>query len=302
MRRLTTESCKPIYVGVCVLLSMIICSTPQAGEIVFTEGIEYSNPDNQHLELNLAIPKEVEGLRPAILCVHGGGFRAGQRDRWNGLVTELAEQGYVAITITYRLSPAYQFSAHVNDAKAGIRWLRANAKKYKVDPDRIGVVGDSAGGHIALFLGMTNDVRRFDTEGGNIKQSSRVSCVVSYYGPSDLTRSYEASVNAAEVLPLFLGGDLSTHRQRHIIASPLYWVTPNAVPTLMLQGSEDPYVHPDQTDYIHTRLQSVGVESKLILFEGAGHGFRGEDTVEAKNAMMAFFDKHLKNQGMAPGR
>ena len=142
----------------------------------------------------------------------------------------------------------------------------------------------------------------FDADGGNLKQSSRVSCVVSYYGPSDLSRSYEASVDAAEVLPLFLGGNLSTHRQRHIEASPLYWVTPDAPPTLMLQGSEDPYVHPDQPGYIHKKLQAVGVESELVLFEGAGHGFRDEDAVKAKSAMMAFFDKHLKNSGTAPTR
>jgi acetyl esterase/lipase len=181
-----------------------------AAEIVFEQGLEYANPDNQHLQLNLARPKESEGKLPAVVCIHGGGFRAGDRKRWDGLCKKLAERGYVAITVTYRLAPKYQFPAAVNDVKAAVRWLRANAEKYHVDPDRIAALGDSAGGHLAQFLGVTGDIAQFEGDGGNGGQSSGVTCVVNYYGPSDFTKSYGKSVDAAEVLPLFSAAISST--------------------------------------------------------------------------------------------
>src|SRR5262249_56250359 len=154
--------------------------------------------------------------------------RAGNRYGYDGLCLRLAQQGYVAATVTYRLAPKYPFPAAVNDVKEAVRWLRANASKYHIDPDRIGVTGGSAGGHLAQFLGVTADVKEFEGSGGNLDQSSRVACVVNFYGPSDFTRSYGKSVDAAEVLPLFLGGNLEKERHRHLVASPLYWVTPNA--------------------------------------------------------------------------
>ena len=202
-----------------------------AGEVVFEKGIEYSNPDNQHLQIDLARP-DGDGPYPAVICIHGGGFRAGAREGYDGLIKKLAKNGYVAVTVTYRLAPKYQFPAAVYDVKAAVRWLRANAATYHIDPNRIGATGGSAGGHLAQFLGVTAGLKQFEGEGGNPEQSSRVACVVNFYGPSDFTKSYGKSVDAAEVLPLFLGGNLEKERKRHIEASPLYWVTPDAAPTL----------------------------------------------------------------------
>ena len=122
-----------LVIAVCWLVS----SPAPAGEIVFEQGIEYSNPDGQHLQLNLARPKASQAPTPAVLCIHGGGFRAGNRDRWNPLCRELAERGYVAATVTYRLAPKYQFPAAVHDVKAAVRWLRAGATQYGIDPARI---------------------------------------------------------------------------------------------------------------------------------------------------------------------
>ena len=182
----------------------------------------------------------------------------------------------------------------MEDVKAAVRWLRANAEKYALDPDRIGVVGDSAGGHLAQFLGVTGGVSQFEGDGGNATCSSRVSCVVNYYGPSDLTKSYGKSVDAAEVLPLWLGGDATKEFHRHILASPLYWVTPGAAPTLLLQGTEDKYVNHEQAVWMRDRLKAADVEVELISFEGAGHGFKGADAEKAWKAALDFFDRHLK--------
>jgi len=185
----------------------------------------------------------------------------------------------------------------VYDVKAAVRWLRANAAKYQIDPARIGVTGDSAGGHLAQFLGVTAGLRQFEGDGGNADQSSAVVCVVNRYGPSNLLKSYDASVDAAEVLPLFLGGDRDTAHQQHVLASPLNWVTPNAAPTLLLHGTEDRYVAYEQAVWMRDRLQSSGVEVELVTLTGAGHGFKGTDADKAEQALLAFFEKHLK-----PGR
>ncbi len=265
-------------------------------DVIFETGIEYTNPDNQHLQLNLARPKTGDGPFPCILCIHGGGFRAGSREGYNGLCIRLAQQGYVALTISYRLAPKYPFPAAIHDTKAAIRWVRAHAAKFHIDPDRIGVTGGSAGGHLAQFLAVTGDVADFEGDGGNPTQSSKVKCVVNVYGPSDFTKSYGKSVDAAEVLPLFLGGNLETARAKHLRASPLYWVTPNAAPTLCIHGTEDKYVAHEQAVWLVDKLKAAGVEADLLTLEGAGHGFKGKDAETAEAALIAFFDKHLKKK------
>jgi acetyl esterase/lipase len=261
--------------------------------VTFETGVEYTNPDDQHLKLNIARPKG-DGPFPAVVCIHGGGFRAGKRESYDALAIKLAERGYVAVTVSYRLAPKYPFPAAIHDTKAAVRWLRAHAKQYRIDPDRIGTTGGSAGGHLAQFLGVTGDVKEFEGTGGHAEQSSKVKCVVNVYGPSDFTKSYGKSVDAAEVLPLFLGGNLEKARALHIKASPLYWVTPNAAPTLFIHGTEDKYVHVEQAEWIHDKLKAAAVETELLKLEGAGHGFKGKDAETAEKALFAFFDKHLK--------
>ena len=268
---------------------------PVPDTVVFEKNIEYTNPDNQHLQLNIAKPKG-NGPFPAVLLIHGGGFRAGSREGYNSQIIRLAEHGYVAATVSYRLAPKYQFPAAIHDTKAAVRWLRANAKTHHIDPDRIGVTGGSAGGHLAQFLAVTAGVKEFEGDGGNPDQSSAVKCVVNVYGPSDFTKSYGKSVDAADVLPLFLGGNLEKAKPAHIRASPLYWVTPNAAPTLCIHGTEDKYVACEQAEWIVDKLKAASVEAELLKLEGAGHGFKGKDAETAEKAMIAFFDKHLKKK------
>ena len=266
--------------------------TPPA-EIVFEKNIEYSNPDGQHLQLNMARPKNAKGPLPCVVCIHGGGFRAGKRDGYDGLIQNLARNGFAAVTVSYRLAPKYQFPAAVHDTKAAVRWVRANAAKYGIDPDRIGVTGGSAGGHLAQFLGVTPGVAEFEGDGGNPNVSSHVKCVVNVYGPSDFTKSYGKSVDAAEVLPLFLGGNLQTALPAHIRSSPLNWVTPNAAPTLCIHGTEDKYVAHEQAVWMIDRLKASGVEAQLLTLQGAGHGFKGKDAESADQALVVYFKKHL---------
>ena len=261
--------------------------------VVFDRNVEYANPDGQHLQMNIARPKFGTGPYPIVLCIHGGGFRAGSREGYNNLCLTLAQHGFVAATMSYRLAPKYQFPAAVHDTKAAVRWLRANAARFNADADRLGVTGGSAGGHLAQFLGVTAGVKEFEgTE--NPGHSSAVSCVVNVYGPSDFTKSYGKSVDAHEVLPLWLGGNLETARPKHVQSSPLNWVTPAAAPTLMIHGTEDKYVNYEQAIWMRDRLAASGVDVQLITLEGAGHGFKGADAEKADQALIAYFGKMLK--------
>ena len=293
----TARLMTPMMIGVLSLLSPVYAQETVPAGVVFEKNIEYSNPDDQHLQLNMARPKEGAGPFPAVICIHGGGFRAGTRESFNGLCLQLAERGYVAVTVSYRLAPKYQFPAAVYDVKAAVRWMRANAEKYQIDPDRIGTTGGSAGGHLAQFLGVTSGVKKFEGDGGNAEYSSSVKCVVNFYGPSDFTKSYDASVDAKDVLPLFLGGNLEQERHRHIESSPLYWVTPEAAPTLFVHGTKDAYVAHEQAEWIVERMKAADVEATLMTIEDGDHGFRtsGPDVKEnIEKARFEFFDKHLK--------
>lgn len=282
-----------ILSAVCLAgMGVAIAAVPDS--VAWHEGIEYSAPGGEPLRLNLAMPREGSGPFPAVVCIHGGGFRAGKRETHDALCKKLAERGYVAVTVSYRLAPTHPFPAAVHDVKAAVRWLRAHAGTYHVDPARIGALGDSAGGSLAQLLGVTAHVPRFDGDGGNPEQPCDVACVVNIYGANDFTRSYGRSKDAHEVLPLWFGGDLSTHRARHIEGSPLFWVTPDSAPTRCLHGTVDDHVALEQSQWLVERLEAATVPADLVVLEAAGHGFKGEDARKAERAIFEFLDSKLK--------
>ena len=277
--------------------SALIAQTaaPNIPDTVIAErDVEYSAVGGRQT-LDILRPRDGSAApRAAILLVHGGGFRAGSKEGYIPLAIKLAEHGYVAATANYRLAPRNQFPAAVHDVKAAVRFLRANAAKYNIDTGHIGTLGGSAGGHLVLMLGLTAGVEEFEGSGPNRDQSSAVQCVVDEYGPTDFTQSYSKSVDAAEVLPKFLGGDLDHERLNHIRSSPLNWVTPNAAPTLAIHGTADPYVAYEQSLWIVERLIAAGVPAELETISGAGHGFKGADALRADERAIAWFDKYLK--------
>ncbi|MEO7651098.1 MAG: alpha/beta hydrolase fold domain-containing protein [Bryobacteraceae bacterium] len=259
--------------------------------VILDHDVQYAS-SNQRLAMDIVRPR-TPGPHPTVICIHGGGFRAGRRESYLPLCIKLAQRGYVAATVSYRLAPKFQFPAPVYDVKAAVRFLRANAAKYTIDPERIGATGGSAGAHLALFLGLTGGVQEFEGFAGNLDQSSRVKCVVEYYGPTDFTKSYGKSVDAADVLPQFLGGDLEHASVAHRKASPLNWVTPGAVPILAVHGTVDRYVAYEQSQWLMDRLHAAGVEGKLETLEGSDHGLKGKDLERAEQHLFSFFDKHL---------
>lgn len=263
-------------------------------DVVVEADIDYSNVGGR-MQMDVARPRQGTAPLPAVVCIHGGGFRGGTRQRYLPIAYHLAQHGYVAAVVSYRLSPMNQFPAPVEDVKAAVRFLRANAARFQIDAERIGAVGGSAGGHLALMLGLTGGVAEFEGPGPNQDRSSRVQAVVNFYGPTDLTKSYEPgkSVDAAEVLPMFLGGGLEHNRPAHLRASPLSWVSPSAAPTLTIHGTKDNYVAYEHALWLTGRLEAAGVATKLETIEGAGHGFQGADLDRANAAMVAWFDAYL---------
>lgn len=254
---------------------------------------EYSNV-GQKLEIDIVRPASTPGPAPTVLLIHGGGFRAGNRQSYLPLAQKLAARGYVAATASYRLAPRHQFPAAVEDVKAAVRFLRANAPKFGIDPERIAAWGGSAGGHLVLMLGLTGDVAEFEGTGPNREFSSKVQAVVNYYGPTDFTQSYSKSVDAAQVLPLWLGGHLDQNRKIHQKSSPINWVTPNAAPILSVHGTKDTYVAYEHSVMLTERLLAAGAEAELETISGAGHGFKGADAEKAEAAAFAFLDRTLR--------
>ncbi len=254
--------------------------------------VEYSRV-GERVAMDIFRPK-TGGPHPVVLAIHGGGFRAGSRAGYHRFCIELAQKGFVAATASYRLAPRHQFPAAVEDVKAAVRFLRANARKYDLDPERIGATGGSAGGHLALMLGLTGQSTAFDGTGPHLEQSSRVQAVVNFYGPTDFTKSYDASVDAKDVLPQWIGNDLVHNRKQHLVASPLYHVSPLAPPILTVHGTKDTYVAYEQGQWLDERMKAAGGVHELETIEGAGHGFKGPDLARAEARLLEWFNQYLR--------
>ena len=225
---------RPVRCLLLVLFFVFFVQSIWADDAVeFRRDVEFSNPNGEHLTLDLSRPKSTEGLSPSVVCIHGGGWAKGNKAPWDAFCRTLARHGYTAVSVSYRLAPKYRFPAQLDDARAAVRWLRENADRLKVDPKRIGTIGDSAGGHLAMMLGTTGDEADFDTiEHADLSQtarqgkeampriSSRVQCVVDFYGPSDLTRTDKVLPVVEQLVTDFVGSDLEHRRRQHAAREP----------------------------------------------------------------------------------
>ncbi len=279
-------------------------------DAVTKSDVVYGEAGGEKLYLDLASPKAEKGPFPCVVALHGGAWRGGSRKDlsrpipWADLglpdggaarsfIEEVASRGYVAASVGYRLSPAHKFPAHIEDAKTAVRYLRANAKALNIDPERIGVVGFSAGGHLAALLGTTDKSAGFDT-GLYPEESSKVACVVDFFGPSDLTLYAETpGIEQAFMRPL-LGGSFAKQPELFRKASPVEYVTKSAAPFLIFHGTADfvvPYVHSAR---LNAKLKAAGVPTELVPMRNKSHGWFGEDARDSHERQMKFFAEHLK--------
>ena len=275
----------------------------QCAEVAVEQNITYGKAGDTELKLDLARP-EGDGPFSAIVFIHGGGWYQGSRTGYRGQIQEAAKKGYVAATISYRLMKFDEkkketttanpiFPAQIHDAKAAVRWLRANAERYKVDAKRIGVTGGSAGGHLSLLVGLTDSKSKLEGDGSNPDQSSRVQAVVNVFGPTNMAACHKTS-SVAWIFRLFMGGTPDESADTYKAASPVTYVSKDDPPVLSLHGDRDALVPIEQATMLDEKMKAAGASHTLIVFEGQGHGFRGEHQQKAMNAMWEFFEKHLK--------
>ena len=277
-----------------VALLLLVAAPRDSAALTVERDVVYGTAQGTPLLLDLAMPKTGNGPFPVVVFLHGGGWSEGNRQEMNHFIEGVAGLGYVGVTVAYRLVPAARFPAQLEDCKAAVRWLRANAAKYRINPKRIGVVGFSAGGHLASMLGVTGKNDGLEGAGGNPDQSSRVQAVVSFFGLTDFsTRDWPRDLENGVIEP-FLGGSFANHADEYRRASPITYVTSDAPPFLFFHGSEDKLVPVDQSKQLGEKLRNAGVFAEVNVLEGEGHGFTDAANQKAMRRMLDFLDAHLK--------
>lgn len=281
------------------------------GRIDAISGVVYSQAFERGrsvrgLKMTLFVPRTKE-KKPAVLYFPGGGFTSADHEKFLEMRYALARAGYVVAACEYRAVPN-KFPALLEDAKAAVRWMRAHASEFGVDANRIGLLGDSAGGYVVQMAGATNGEKNWDV--GDFKEvSSDVQAVVSIYGISDLTtigegignENVHASAAVTEALLLngpafkdFAGASVNADPQKAKAASPIGHVDGTEPPFLLMHGSGDKVVSPLQSKKMFEALQNKKVEAEYVLVRGAEHGDLPWYQPGVISRVVNFFDRHLK--------
>ena len=253
------------------------------------------------MQLDIYKPAEVINSLPAIVFLHGGAWRMGDKEiaAFGLPYNDMIEQGYVFVSINYRLSDEATFPTQIHDCKAAVRWIRAHSSEYNIDPEHIGVWGTSAGAHLAALLGTSAGITELEGDVGYPQYSSAVQAVCDFYGPTDLIRMSEMKEELDKESPesLMIGGPLLDNVDKVIQANPITHITPDSPPFLIVHGENDVVVPPDQSKILHEALLKAGVEAELVIAPQAIHGFIGmgtEQLNEIKQMVVDFFNSHLK--------
>lgn len=275
-------------------------------DIEIIKDIPYAKDDHVKHRLDIMRLKNApKDPMPVIVWIHGGGFRGGSKTSGYPRLLRFVRRGYLGVTIDYRFTTEKIFPAQLQDCKCAIRFLRAHAKKYNLDPDRIGVWGASAGGNLVAMLGTTGGVEEFEGDGGWQEYSSRVQAVVDYYGMTDFM-AIEELVKQGKATERFmlhdgkdsasglLGGKFWEKPDLARKASPTTYASKDDPPFLIFHGDQDPLTNWSQSELLHKTLQKAGVESEFYLVKGGKHGWGPRPDVDDR--VDAFFDKHLKRK------
>jgi len=257
--------------------------------------IVYTKAGTTELKLDLSRPAEGDGPFPAVVVIHGGAWRGGNKSDLRPLLAVFAQRGYVAISPQYRFCPKDAFPAQVYDVKAAVRWLKGNAKKFKADPDHLGAIGFSAGGHLALMLGLTGPADGLEGDVSAGAPDSRVQAVVNYFGPTDLAASDIPTISKPLVKD-FLGGTPQEKPAEAAKASPITFVSKDDAPVLTFQGTKDPLVPFNQAIKLADAMSTAGVPGRVELMVGASHGWGGAEMERTVAETFEFFDRQLKKK------
>jgi acetyl esterase/lipase len=285
-------------VGAGLVLLTLVATAVRAAEapadVVFEKDVVYGKGGGADLKLDLSRPKDAQGKKlPCVVVIHGGGWAAGDKSAHDDLTWKFAQRGYVSATVGYRFAPASAFPAQVNDVKCAVRFLRANADKYGIDPRRIGAVGFSAGAHLSMMLATMDKEDGLEGDGGWPDQPSKVQAAVSFFGPTDLAAT-DVPDRVKDILKAFIGGTPVDKPREYRQASPLTYVSPGDAPMLLFQGTRDVLVPHTQAFAMVEAMTRYNIPGRVELLIGAGHGWGGRELEHTVEQTYAFFDQYLK--------
>lgn len=268
-------------------------NAPPVPGVTMTTDIQYGTGDGTPLFLDLYKADTTKDTAPGLVLFYGGGWRQGRKDQLRSYAQYFAQHGYVVATPQYRLKEAGRWPKSVEDAKAAVRWMRAHAAENGVDPNRIGVMGNSAGAYLALMVGYTPGMPEFEGSGGNPEQSSAAQAVVDIYGPVDFT---DPARRDHELLQGYMNGPYEQNVARYEQASPVRYVTEKTPPTCVIHGTVDMLVPVGQSDLLVETLKAKGVPHLYSRIDGWPHAMDVVDDVSqhTKALIVHFFDQHLK--------
>ena len=268
-------------------------------EIVVLHDVVIGKGGDRDLHAEVAYPKTTMPLMPAVLYIHGGGWVGGNYK--HAPLEALARAGFFAATIEYRLSGEAKWPAQIEDCKLGVRWMRANAQKYGVDPNRIGVWGESAGGHLVTCLVTMADEKEFEGKGGWPEVSSSVQAAVDYFGPVDFVNPKIYTPRAAQFTTGLFGVDRDKNLELWKSGSPVFYVKAGDAPMLIVHGDSDGLVPVAQSTTLDDALTKAAVPHQLVIVKNADHGFGPRpgttidpDTNEIHRITLEFLTKYLK--------
>ncbi|MGA7633950.1 MAG: alpha/beta hydrolase [Terriglobales bacterium] len=259
------------------LASLILIVLPLAAQtpdpqFTVVPDVQYCTGGGKPLLMDVFIPKHRNGTpTPAVLWIHGGGWERGDKSGNSG-AQFLADAGFVTASLSYRLSGDSPFPAAVEDCKCAIRFLRASAPKYGIDPVRIGAAGSSAGGHLAELLATADQSAGLEGDGGWQNVSSKVQAAASYYGVSDLTVPFPQ--DTVRVIVKFFRGTEKEKPELYRKASPILYVSKDDPPLLLVHGEKDDGVPFDQSVRMAETYRRVRLPVEFIAVKNAGHDFQ----------------------------
>jgi acetyl esterase/lipase len=256
--------------------------------VTLRRNVSYVQRDWQNLTMDIATPKQGQGPFPAVVCIHGGGWKSGNKKEMLPCLYALAQQGCVAVSIDYRLAPDHHFLDQVDDCKAAVRFLRTHAQKLNINAQHIGALGSSAGGHLALLLG-TTDTKELPIAGDDNSVSSAVEVVVSLAGPTDLTK--ELPTDSERSVEKFIGKTRLKDLELFKRASPIHYLSSGDAPTMIIHGTKDQMIPFEQaTDFLEA-CKKIGVECQLLAIKNGGHS--GGGSIDEWNSSMVQMEKFL---------
>jgi len=234
--------------------------------------LTYARYGSREMHLDLYRPAQVSrALLPTVIVIRGGGFQWGDSKGFAFIAARLAQAGFAAACIQYRTSGEARFPAPIQDAKAAVRWVHANAATYRLDPDAIGAIGGSAGGYLATFLATTAGAVEFEGDGGNAGESSRIGAAVAMATAADFVDLHPYPREAREVLAAFIGAPLERMNEARRAASPVSYVSQTSAPLLLIHSDADPSVPYAQAQLLQQRYAAVGADAELFTVSGAPH-------------------------------